>query len=90
MKTCKSLTALTAEIEQQATSIIPVLTLDEILNASEEKKDELREVGCFVVRCVVERAEATDWFQGLKGYVADNKAAITGACISQNFLLRKR
>jgi Protein of unknown function (DUF1479) len=78
LKICKSLKVLTAEVAAKGTSIIPVVTLHEILNASKERKDELKAVGCFVVRDVVDRSEATGWFQGLKKYVEDNKDAITG------------
>jgi hypothetical protein len=78
LRTCKSLEALTAQMAVKWTSIIPVLMLDKMLNASEEKKGELKEAGCFVVRDVVPRSEATVWFQGLKQYIADNKDEITG------------
>jgi hypothetical protein len=78
LKTCKALNALTAEIAAKGSAIIPVLTLDEILNTSKESKEELKDVGCFVVRDVVPRPEAAAWFQSLKQYVADNKDEITG------------
>ncbi|KAE9369071.1 DUF1479-domain-containing protein [Stipitochalara longipes BDJ] len=78
LNTCKALEALTAEIAAKRTAIIPVLALDEILNMSEQKKEELKGVGCFVVRDVVPRSEAAAWFRDLKQYVADNKDEITG------------
>ncbi len=78
LKTCKALNALTAEIAAKEGAIIPVLTLDEILNTSEESKEELKDIGCFVIKNVVPRSEATAWFQSLKVYVADNKDEITG------------
>jgi hypothetical protein len=78
LRTCKSLEVLTAQIAVKGASILPVLMLDEMLNAYEEKKGELKEVGCFVIRDVVPRSGATVWFQGLKQYVADNKDEITG------------
>jgi hypothetical protein len=78
LQTCASLQQVTAEIEAKKTDIIPVLTFNEILNASEEKKEELKSLGCFVVRGVVPREEATRWYWDLKGYVEDNKKSITG------------
>jgi hypothetical protein len=75
---------LAAEIAAKGTSIIPELTLVEILNATEKKKDELKGVGCFVVRDAVPRSEATTWVNGLKKYVTDNKDAITGQYIPAN------
>jgi hypothetical protein len=78
LETCKTLERVTAEIEEKKTDIIPVLTLDEILNASEEEKEHLKSVGCFVVRGVVPRNEATQWYWDLKGYVEENRDSITG------------
>jgi hypothetical protein len=90
LKTCRNLEVLTAKVAAKGTSTIPVLTLNEILNASKERKDELKEVGCFVVRGVVDRFEATGWFQGLKRYVEDNKKVITGAYFFHNLLFREQ
>jgi hypothetical protein len=78
IETCKALERVTAEIEAKKTGIIPVLTLEGILNASEERKDELKKVGCFVARGVVPRDETTKWFWDLKRYVEENRASITG------------
>jgi hypothetical protein len=43
------------------------------------KKEELKTVGCFVVRGVVSKNEATEWYHQLKGYVAGNKESVTGS-----------
>lgn len=82
LQTCAALEQVTAEIEAKKTSIIPVLTLDEILDASEERKNELKNLGCFVVRGVVPRNEATEWYWNLKGYVEDNRENITGLYVN--------
>jgi hypothetical protein len=84
LETCVSLKRVTAEIEAKKTDIIPVLTLDEILGASEKKKEELKSVGCFVVRGVVPRSEATKWYWDLKAYVEDNREDITGLPLKSN------
>ncbi|KAG0648994.1 hypothetical protein D0Z07_5009 [Hyphodiscus hymeniophilus] len=78
LQTCATLEQVTAEIEAKKTAMIPALTLDELLNASEEKKQALRSLGCFVVRGVVPRNEATQWYWDLKGYVNENRDHITG------------
>jgi hypothetical protein len=78
LRTCKSLELLTTKIAKAGTSFIPVLTLDEILSATEKQKDHLREIGCFVVRNAVPRTDATAWFHSLKSYVKNNQDEITG------------
>jgi len=78
IRTCKALEKATAEIESKRADIIPALTLDDLLSASQEKKNELRAVGCFVIRGVVPESDATQWYWDLKGYVSDNKEKITG------------
>lgn len=84
LQTCAALEQVTAEIEAKKTGIIPVLKLNEILNASEEKKKELKNLGCFVVRGVVPRNEATQWYWNLKSYVEDNREHITGLYLERN------
>jgi len=83
LKTCEALEILTGEITSKGTAIIPVLTLDEALKASEQKKEEVRGVGCFVVRNVVPKSEATEWFRNLKQYADDNKDEITGEYVAE-------
>jgi len=78
LETCQALKHITTEIESKKTGVIPVLSLEEILSATEEIKDHLKNVGCFVVRGVVPRTEATQWYWDLKGYVEENKESITG------------
>ena len=78
LRTCKSLEDLTAKITAEGTSIIPVMTLDDVLMASEKKKHQLKEMGCFVIRDVVPRSEAAEWFRNLKRYVQENEDEITG------------
>jgi hypothetical protein len=73
---------LTVKIAAEGTSIIPALTVEDILNTTEGKRNTLKEVGCFVVRNVVSRSDVATWFHTLKNYVAHNKGAITGAYIS--------
>jgi hypothetical protein len=78
LEICKILERVTAEIAAKNTEIIPVLTLEELLNASEETKEQLKNIGCFVVRGVLPRNEATQWYWDLKGYAEENRESITG------------
>ena len=81
VETCRELKTVTEEIASKRSSIIPVLTLDDLLTANSAKREELKAMGCFVVRGVVPRNEATEWYHQLKGYVTDNKESVTGSCI---------
>jgi hypothetical protein len=78
IETCKELNTITENIVANGNSVIPILELDEILDASESVRDRLRAIGCFVVRGAVPRTQATEWYHELKGYVEDNKGSITG------------
>ena len=76
--TCKQLETVTDDIISKGTAIIPDLSLEEFLSASPENKENLKQVGCFVVRGVAEKEEATKWYNDLKGYVEENRESITG------------
>lgn len=76
--TCNALNKITRSIEDKQTSLIPELSYDEAMDMSEAKKDELRSVGCFVIRGAVPKETADGWFDDLQGYVNDNKDTITG------------
>ncbi|KAH8656648.1 hypothetical protein BGZ60DRAFT_417436 [Tricladium varicosporioides] len=78
IETCKALEQVTDEISEKGTSIIPIMNLEEFMAASTSRKEELKDRGCFVVRGVVPKDEATRWYHDLKDYVTDNKDSITG------------
>ncbi|KAK5119742.1 hypothetical protein LTR85_007318 [Meristemomyces frigidus] len=88
VKVCKKLESLTDEIAEKGTSMIPVIPFDEIKDLSPEKRAELQSVGCFVVRGVVDRPTADEWFQNAKTYVADNRSSITGWPAETPFVLK--
>ncbi|KAK5131373.1 hypothetical protein LTR08_000976 [Meristemomyces frigidus] len=69
---------LTDEIAEKGSSKIPVLSFEETKNMWPEKRTELQSVGCFVVRGVVDKPTADEWFLNAKSYVEDNKFSITG------------
>lgn len=88
LKVCEKLEALTDEIAEKGTSMIPTLSFDEIKTLSPEKRAQLQARGCFVVRGVVDRPTADDWFQKTKTYVADNKSSIKGWPEATPFVLK--
>lgn len=78
LKTCKELESLTDEIAKAGTSYIPEVDYEQLLTLSPEQQQKLMDVGCFKVKGVVSRKQAEGWFQDLKKYVAQNRAAIKG------------
>lgn len=78
LKVCKELETLTGEIADKGTSIIPEVKYEDMLNLSEEKRNELKKRGCFVVRGVVSEDQANTWFKDVKQFYQDNKDDISG------------
>ena len=78
LRVCKELESLTERIDEQGTSVIPEVQYDEMFEMAPERKQELKDVGCFVVRGVFERDQADKWFADLKEYVASNRSSIGG------------
>jgi hypothetical protein len=78
LKVCEQLKSVTDRIAEQGTSAIPEVRFDEVLELTPERKQALKDVGCFVVRGVVSREQADGWFEDLKKYVAANRASIGG------------
>lgn len=80
LETCANLKLSTETIIRKGSTIIPVLKSEDVLRHgfTEEQKAEIKNVGCFVVQDVIPEKEATDLFQDLKKYVADNQEHITG------------
>ena len=78
LRVCKELEKTTAELVEQGTCAIPEVQYDQLFRLSPERKQRLKDVGCFVVRGVVSQDQATKWFEDLKQYVADNRVQISG------------
>jgi hypothetical protein len=78
LKVCKELETVTDEISEMGTEGIPEIQYEDLFGLNAEKKQKLKDVGCFVVRGVVSEDLATEWFDDLKGYVAENKPNIGG------------
>lgn len=78
LKVCKELESVTAKISAVGNSIIPDIQYDDIFLLGPEEKQELKDVGCFVVRNVYSSEQADEWFKNLKDYVAANRQSIGG------------
>ena len=75
---CKRLDSLTEQIKEKQTAMIREVSYDDFFKLSDAEKEELKNVGCFVVRGTVPPETASAWFQGLQKYVQDNEGVITG------------
>ncbi len=78
LKVCKELESVTDHIAEQRTSAIPEVKFEEVFDLSPERKQGLKDAGCFVVRGVFSRTQADEWFKNLKDYIAANKASVEG------------
>lgn len=78
LKVCQSLERATDHIARNGSTVIPELDYHELFSLDNEKKEELKGVGCFVVRNVFSRTQADEWFRSLKEYVSDNEKNING------------
>ena len=80
LKTCERLKVVTEDIRAQGSSIIPVIEFDDLEHLDENKKQRMKDVGCFVIRGVVPKDQVTSHFTSLKEYIAANKDSISGTC----------
>lgn len=71
VKTCSDLAVITEEIRQNGSSVIPELSFDEFQNIPNAEIARLKNVGCFVIRGVIPREEASEQFKKLKKYVTE-------------------
>ncbi|CZR51284.1 uncharacterized protein PAC_01159 [Phialocephala subalpina] len=88
LKVCKDLETLTEEIAEKGTSIIPEVKYEDMLTLSDEKREELKKRGCFVVRGVVEEKLAKSWFKDVKQFYQDNREYIGGWPEETPYVLR--
>jgi hypothetical protein len=87
LKVCKQLESVTEDIAAQGTGAVPEVSFDEIFSMAPEKKQTLKDVGCFIVRGVFSQSQADTWFKDLKEYVAANRASIGGWPAETPFIL---
>lgn len=80
LRVCKDLELVTEKLAKLGNAAIPVIQMAEILDGglSDERKLELKERGCCIVRNVLTTEEATSKFHDLKDFLAQNEGAIPG------------
>lgn len=78
LRVCKELESVTDSIAELGSSAIPEIQFQDIFALTPEQKAKLKDTGCFVVRNVFSEAQADEWFQNLKEYVAANRSSIGG------------
>lgn len=79
LKVCSNLEEVTKEIQEKGNKIIPEISCEDLESLSAEQKDKLKDIGCFLVRGVIQKEVADKWFSELKSYIANNKEMIKGA-----------
>jgi hypothetical protein len=75
---CEKLKALSDELAEKQSSIIREIPYDDFFRLDEEEKQQLRDVGCFVVRGTISKEMADGWFNDLNSYVEANRDKING------------
>ncbi|KIW54106.1 hypothetical protein PV05_06490 [Exophiala xenobiotica] len=87
LRVCKELESVTDSIAELGSSAIPEIQFQDIFALTPEQKTKLKDTGCFVVRNVFSEAQADEWFQNLKEYVAANRSSIGGWPAETPFIL---
>ncbi|KAJ9131784.1 DUF1479-domain-containing protein [Pleurostoma richardsiae] len=85
---CEKLKALTDELAEKQSSIIREIPYDDFFRLDEEEKQQLRDVGCFVVRGTISKEMADGWFNDLNSYVEANRDKINGWPEETPYILR--
>ena len=62
LKVCSELEKVTREIREKGSAIIPEISFHDLQSLTEERKEECKKVGCFLIRDVVNQEVAEQWF----------------------------
>lgn len=78
LKVCHQLSKVTDEIAGKGSDLIPVVDSAQLLERGfpEEQLQQVKNVGCFVCRATIPKAEATSCYTEMKSYLADNEGRI--------------
>ncbi|CZR57752.1 uncharacterized protein PAC_07641 [Phialocephala subalpina] len=77
IKTCNALSEVTSRLASQGNTSVPIFQADDALSDS-KALDAMREAGCCIIRGVIPKPKATQYFEDLKTFIADNKETVTG------------
>lgn len=80
LQVCEDLVNITNEIAEKQSSIIPVLSTDDILQNgfSDAQAAEIKRIGCFIAQGTIPRDETNKAYTNLQQYVADNREHVSG------------
>jgi hypothetical protein len=78
LEVCSKLEQVTKEIREKGNKVIPEISFEDFDELSEQKKEEYKTIGCFLIRGVVQKELAEKWVVDLKSYVAENEDMVTG------------
>ncbi|KAH7418461.1 duf1479 domain-containing protein [Cadophora sp. MPI-SDFR-AT-0126] len=77
IKTCNALNSVTSRLEAQGNTAVPIFQADDVLS-NPAILESMKDAGCCIVRGVIPKAEASQYFQDIQEFIADNKDTITG------------
>ena len=77
VKTCKALKDVTSRHESQGNTAVPIFQADEVLS-NPEILETMRAAGCCIIRGVITKPEASQYFMDLDKFIEDNKETVTG------------
>lgn len=80
LQICQDLEAVTSDLASQKSDCIPIFNGKDVLDNgfSDGELAQIKQYGCFVVREIIPQDTATQLYQNLKTYVADNRDQIHG------------
>ncbi|KAI9045383.1 uncharacterized protein KD926_008810 [Aspergillus affinis] len=77
IKVCQKLEEVTQEIKDRGSQITPAINFKDLDSLSHEQKQNLKDIGCFVIKEVIDREKAEERFKDLK-YTSDNQSNVSG------------
>jgi hypothetical protein len=80
-KTCKALTKVTSRLAAYGNASVPIFTYGELLDKS--KLETMKAAGCCIIRGVILKSNAEQYFKDLKTFINDNKEARRAGPVSR-------
>ena len=77
VKTCNALNNVTSRLESQGNTAVPIFQADEVLS-NPKILETMKEAGCCIIRGVIPKPEASQYFIDLEKFIEDNKETVTG------------
>ncbi len=77
IKTCTALKSVISQLASQKNASIPVFQADEVLS-DPRALEAMKDAGCCIIRGVIPDIEASQHFEDLRSFIADNRETVTG------------